>query len=134
MVLSGAVAGFEVHALEAGEAERPGVLSGHRVDAEAEQAVGARLVDAEHLRIEFPLLGHEVGVAHARQPRLLLRRRQPREDVALLAREPQDLLLHRRRQGRRGQEFPRGVARGADDERVGAEGLLVEERPGREAE
>ena len=92
----------------------------------------ARLVERQHAGVELPQLGEEVRIAHAREARFLLGLAEARHRVEALGQQPLVIAPHRVAHRRRGQK--RIVAHVAGQQAIGAEGLLVEEERGAEAE
>ena len=94
----------QAHPLEAGEAEAPGILGRDGVDPQAEEALGLRLQDRQHVAVAARDGREEVGVAQAGEPRLLVVRRKPGQVVDALGQEPQQVAAGRLGERRRAQE------------------------------
>ena len=63
---------IQLHAVEAGQIESPGVLRRDRIDAHAEQRMRHRLVHLDDVFVNAGDIFQEAGIAHARQLRFFL--------------------------------------------------------------
>ena len=132
VVLSGARFGIEGHAIEPRKSKGKRVLCRHGINAHAEEAMRARLVEPQHAGVELPQFGHEVGVAHSRKTRLLLGRAEARHGIESLGEEAPKIATHAVAHGRGRQE--RLVADVASEEPIGAVCFPVEEERRAETE
>ena len=107
---------------------------GDGVDADAEQVVGAGLVEGQRVLRHARELGEEIGVAELRKPRALGGSGQPRQVVLLRGLETHDVAAHRVGERRLPEELGHRPFAEAAQEAVGAEGLLVEEDSGPQAQ
>ncbi len=141
--------GIKFQSLEAGQVESPRILRGDRVDAHAEQSVRERLVDLDDIVVNAGDVFQIVGVADARELRFLLVRSQAREIVLRLSIQALQVALGLIGDGSIGKKllqqawaipatrifaFASAAWVEIHHQFVGAEGFLVEENLGTQAE
>jgi hypothetical protein len=125
--------GLELEPLKARKVEGPDIERGHRIGPNAPFAVRTRLIDRNRRRTGLDDIAQEIAIAHARQARLLFRRRQPGEIVGLPFLDTHDVVARLVRQRRSGKNVAPRRAFACHHKLVGAEGLAVEENAARQS-
>ena len=119
---------LKIEPLKAREIERPHLERPDRLNSHSPLLVRHCLEIGQDPRIGLYDLGEIVGVAHPREPRLLLVRGEAGQVIALLLVDLGDVGRNRRRERGVAQELGPRLRACADDQPVGAEGLAVEEQ------
>jgi hypothetical protein len=125
--------GLELEPAKARKVEGPDIERGHRIGPDAPLAMRTRLVDRNRRRIGLDDIAQEIAIAHARQARFLVRRRQSGEIVGLPLLDAHDVVARLVRQRRTGKNIAPRRAFARHHELVSAERLAVEENAARQS-
>src|SRR5579863_2411345 len=126
----------QTHSLKPGKMDGPTIQSGDGIDADSVEAVRARLIEGNRIRMSFHNIEQKVLVAHLGEARLLLRLRHALHVVGLVFLDANDALLGCGRERSLRQEFSPGLplaclaakaTRSASHELVDSKGFFIEE-------
>ena len=91
--------------LESGKVYGPAIECRHGIDPNSVEPVGARLVERNHIGMDFHDVQEKILVAHARQARFFLGLRNARHVVDFFFLDASDVALSIGRERGLGQEF-----------------------------